>query len=596
MLAAIPKEIGADPGRWRVHALLAHLLEFHRREHKSRYWAMFERAAMTEQELVEDAECLGLVQRTKTKPLQVKQSFSYEYSFPEQESKLHAGSRVRLAEDTNVRLTIEDVDYDLRTLTAKRGKRSGEPPHRMNLIPDEIVEAKAIVDSIERTVREYNATGMLPQALADFLHRRPPRLARRAHGPIISAAGEVGAAAVKAVKGMRNTTLCIQGPPGSGKTHTGGRIIAELLRAGKRVGISSNSHEAICVLLRAVGEAADQARVRFIGAKCGEADREPFHPSISIVATNAAVFDMETLPDLVGGTAWLFSRPEAAGQFDYLFIDEAGQVSVANLVGMAPCAGNLVLLGDQMQLGQPIQGVHPGESGQSVLEYYLQEHATIPDDLGIFLPTTWRMRPELCSFISAGVYENRLTSEPSTLERSVRLTGRRRRIYKAAGLVYVPVGHDGDTFESDEEVAAVREIVSELCGHTLLAGGSAPRRLSFADILVVAPFNLQVRKLEAALPDVRVGTVDKFQGQQAPVVIFSMTASEGDSAPRGIEFLFDSHRLNVAISRAQILAVIVASPKLERTRTSNLEQMKLVNLFCRAAQEGEQAVGATNVL
>jgi uncharacterized protein len=595
MLAAIPKETDADPERWRVHALLAHLLEFHRREHKSLYWAMFERAEMTEQELIEDSECLGAVQRTKAPPVQVKQSFSYEYAFPEQESKLRAGSRVCLAEDTNVRFEIEDLDYDRRTLIIKRGRRSGEPPRRINLIPNEIVDAKAIVGSIERTVREYNQTGSLPKALGDFLYRHHPRLARHGDGPIISNTEEIGSAAINAVKGMRRTTLCIQGPPGSGKTHTGGQIIAELLKAGNRVGISSNSHEAICVLMRAVGEAADETGIRFAGAKCGQADREQFHPSISILATNSAVFETGQLPDLVGGTAWLFSKEEAAGQFDYLFIDEAGQVSVANLVGVAPCAKNLVLLGDQMQLGQPIQGVHPGESGQSVLEYYLQDHATIPDDLGIFLPTTWRMRPEVCAFISAGVYEGRLTSEPSTLERSIRLTGQRRRIHKAAGLVYVPVDHDGDTFESDDEAVVVQELVSELCGHTLDCGNSAPRRLSADDILVVAPFNLQVRKLQAALPGIRVGTVDKFQGQQAPVVIFSMTASEGDSAPRGIEFLFDSHRLNVAISRAQILAVIVASPKLERTRTSNLEQMKLVNLFCRAAQEGEQTVGATGM-
>jgi len=243
-----------------------------------------------------------------------------------------------------------------------------------------------------------------------------------------------------------------------------------------------------------------------------------------------------------------------------------------------------------MQLSQPTQGVHPGESGQSILEYYLQDHATIPANLGIFLPTTYRLRPEVCSFISAGVYENRLTAADCTSQRSIKLTGPKRRIQRAAGLLYVPVLHDGNVYESEEEAIVICEIVEELCSHTLLDGERAPRQLSEKDFVVVAPFNLQVRKLQATLPGIRVGTVDKFQGQEAPVVIFSMTSSEGDSASRGVDFLFDKHRLNVAISRAQILAVIVASPHLERTRCTNLEQIGLVNLFCRAAQEGARAV------
>ncbi len=217
-------------------------------------------------------------------------------------------------------------------------RRLGEPPHRTNLILDEIVAAKAIVDSIERTVRDYAARGSLPKALENFLNRRLSRIAHQANGSIIPQNVDVREAAITAVKGLKNSALCIQGPPGCGRTHIGGRIIAELLRARKRVGIASNSHEAICVLMRAVGEAADIAGVRFTGAKCGEEDREQFRQSISILGTNSAAFEAGPLPDLVGGTAWPFSKPEAAGQFDYLFIDEAGQVSIANLVGMAPCS------------------------------------------------------------------------------------------------------------------------------------------------------------------------------------------------------------------------------------------------------------------
>jgi uncharacterized protein len=338
--------------------------------------------------------------------------------------------------------------------------------------------------------------------------------------------------------------------------------------------------------MKAAAQAADVRGVAFTGANCGEKDRAQYHPSIKILVKNGEVFNEDRLPDLVGGTAWVFSCPEASGRFDYLFIDEAGQVSIANLAAIAPAAKNLVLLGDQMQLSQPAKGVHPGESGTSTLDYYLQDHATIPDDMGIFLPTTYRMRPEICGFISNAFYEGRLKHEECTLDRSIRFEKPARHVQRSAGIAFIPVDHAGNSYESEEEVEVVREVIQDLIGQTFEEHGKVARPVSETDILVVAPFNLQVHKLKAALPGIRVGTVDKFQGQQAPVVIFSMTASEGDASPRGIEFLFDRNRLNVAISRAQVLAIVVASPKLEITRCTRLEQMQLVNLFCRAAQAG----------
>ena len=303
------------------------------------------------------------------------------------------------------------------------------------------------------------------------------------------------------------------------------------------------------------------------------------------------------LPDLVGGTAWVFSCPEAVGQFDYLFVDEAGQVSIANLVGVSPAAKNLVLLGDQMQLNQPMQGLHPGESGSSVLEYLLGHDATVAPDAGIFLPYTWRMRAEVCQFISEGIYEGRLQPHPSTADRSIRFDPAvRERIHREAGLVYIPVIHENYTYECPPEAKAIRAIITELCRQTLSLPGKASRTITCQDILVVAPYKLQVRAIQALLPGVRVGTVDKFQGQQAPVVIYSMTSSEGDISPRGVEFLFNKNRLNVAISRAQILAVLVGSPKLIRTRCNSNEKIRLVNLFCRAVEAGtmrRRIVGAS---
>ena len=231
-----------------------------------------------------------------------------------------------------------------------------------------------------------------------------------------------------------------------------------------------------------------------------------------------------------------------------------------------------------------IQGSHPGDSGKSVLEYLLQDHPTIPSDLGVFLRETWRLHPKICRFISDAVYEGRLSSAPPCKERTVTVPDRAKAIMIEAGLVFVPVDHDGNAQASDEEVTAVAGLVDELLGRERQPGKV---RVGFDDILFVAPNNLQVRALKEHLGDhAKVGSVDRFQGQQAPVVILSMCASDGDASPRGIEFLFNRNRLNVALSRAQSLAVVVANPALARTRCSTLEQMRLVNLFAWVVEEG----------
>jgi uncharacterized protein len=244
-----------------------------------------------------------------------------------------------------------------------------------------------------------------------------------------------------------------------------------------------------------------------------------------------------------------------------------------------------------MQLGQPTQGAHPGESGLSCLDYLLQGHATIPPDMGVFLGETRRLHPDVCAFISGGIYEDRLRPHPCTVNRVVRLPpAGGQRIRKEAGIVFVPVEHDGNAQASDEEVAVIQEIVAELLGRTLTDEHGRPTRpLALTDILLVAPYNMQVRRLTQALgPTARVGSVDKFQGQEAPVVIVSMCASSGDASARGIDFLFSPNRLNVAISRAQSLAIVVGSPRLARARCGSVGQMRFVNLFCRVVEAGVQ--------
>jgi uncharacterized protein len=388
---------------------------------------------------------------------------------------------------------------------------------------------------------------------------------------------------------MHETTLCIQGPPGSGKTFTGARMIAALLTSGKRVGIASNSHRAINLLLREAWCEAKKLGFDGKAAKVcrGDEDMSDLPEEIRQTQSGRDLFGNGAMPQLIGATAFAFSCAEAQSALDYLFVDEAGQVSLASLVAMASSAMNLVLLGDQMQLGQPIQGSHPGESGLSALEYLLQGQPTIPEDFGIFLPRTWRLHPALCHFISGAVYDNRLGCEPHTKERTIVADAQSPAwMTRSAGLVYVPVEHEGNIYESAEEEDRITGLVQDLMALPVRTEDGSIRQITPDDILVVAPYNLQVRRLERRLRRIRVGTVDKFQGQEAAIVIFSMCASSGESSPRGIEFLFNRNRLNVAISRARTLAVLVASPALVRTRCASIEQIQLVNMYCRAVAEG----------
>jgi superfamily I DNA and/or RNA helicase len=283
--------------------------------------------------------------------------------------------------------------------------------------------------------------------------------------------------------------------------------------------------------------------------------------------------------DIAAGTSWMWSRSEFVHTVDTLFVDEAGQMSLANVLAMAGSARNIVLLGDPQQLNQPVKGSHPPGAEKSALEHLLAGRPTITADRGLFLTQTWRMHPDICAYTSEVFYEDRLESEPTLARQSVSAGGS----LSGTGIRYIAVPHSGNRNASAEEVHVVAEAVGEL-----LAGGTwtdrfgATRRLNIEDILVVAPYNTQVRLLRGALPPgARVGTVDKFQGQEAPVVFYSMASSSAEEAPRGMDFLYSMHRLNVATSRARALSVIVCSPTLLKVRCQSTGQMKLANALAR---------------
>lgn len=292
---------------------------------------------------------------------------------------------------------------------------------------------------------------------------------------------------------------------------------------------------------------------------------------------------------LIAGTAWLFSDAAADEMLDYLFVDEAGQVALANIAAIGTSAKSIILLGDQMQLGQPVQGTHPGHSGESSLDYLLGSMPTIPRERGVFLETTWRMHPDVCSFISDAVYDSRLEPEPSNVRRVLVLNDSAHALLRPSGIVFAPVEHAGCSQQSAEEAELIRELYANALTQQYVDRDGGIHPITAENVLVVAPYNMQVNRLKATLPEgARVGTVDKFQGQEAEIVLISMTTSSEAELPRNIEFLFSKNRLNVAISRAKSLAILVANPALTSIRCTTPQQMALVNTMCWVAAVGSQ--------
>lgn len=405
-----------------------------------------------------------------------------------------------------------------------------------------------------------------------------PRIRGKIAGSPLITSTDLQNETLEIINNLDNSYLFIQGPPGAGKTYTSSHIIVELMRRGKKIGVAANAHKAIHNLLDKIEAVAKKKGFQFEGAKkASKGSVESYYDGRcikSIEKTEALTLN----ENLVAGTAWFFSNEYLKEQLDYLFIDEAGQVAVANVVAMGIAAKNIILIGDQMQLGQPIQGTHPGEAGLSILDFLLSDHATIPPEQGVFLDNTRRMRPSVCQFISDAFYEGRLHAHESTSNRSLVFNG---IALPEEGIHVIDAIHEGCSQKSIEEGIIIKRLYQELLEQQFKEDGKEPRIITYKDILVVTPYNVQVNYLRSILPEgAQVGTVDKFQGQEAPIVLISMVTSSAEDLPRNIEFLYSKNRLNVAISRAQCLSVVVVNPNLMEVPCKTVQQMKLVNTFC----------------
>lgn len=561
--------------------LLFNLGLFHKREAKPAQWAVFDSVGKEQDDLIDDLD--GLAGLEATGPAQpVNRSMARTYRFPVQETKLRKGKKatVPVADGPPVTVTIEDMDRTALEITVKVGAaRAQLLTDQLTLHPDWPLNTDVMAAAMRDVIKDQCGQGRFT-AIEHLLARNAPRLNAGVQLDTLNT-GDPVAGTVAAVAAMDGTVLPIQGPPGTGKTYVTARAILSLVRAGHRVGVSSNSHEAIRNVLMGCVSAMEEnpdngtQTATLVHKVSGGDDGYPESlTGVKRVTSNEDAYLKQA--NVVGGTAFFFSRPEFAQAFDWLFVDEAGQVGLANTVAIGRAARNIVLVGDPRQLPQVIQGSHPEPANMSCLEWMLGEHATIPPDRGIFLPISRRMHPDVCSFISGQVYEGRLASHSDTARQLVSGTN-----CPSSGAFWVSVPHEGNAQISLEEVTAIEAAVLDLLTGSWTDKGGINRPMRKSDIIVVAPYNAQVNALRDAMPDgIRVGTVDKFQGQEAPVCLVSMTASSADETSRGIEFLLSLNRINVAVSRAKGVALVFGSPRLRETKCETVEQMRLVNTLC----------------
>jgi uncharacterized protein len=611
-----PAERAEDPpgaARW----LMAQLVEWHRREDKAAWWRFFDLMDMTDEQLFDEKEPVAFLQTLGEPVLARTGTETQLFAYPEQEHDISPGTEVfdprRDPDDTGAAGTVVAVDRAMRTLMLKRPKARVGSPMPTALVPRDILPTWNLVSSLHRTgawIADHGVDGAdAPLLAARRLLQRIPPAPDASHPESLRAADESALdAAVRLGLALDGEVLPIQGPPGSGKTYTGAHMIVALARAGKRVGVTANSHKVIGNLLD--GVAAADAKTRRPGdrpVRIGQKPKRDATPTSARALPLASNADVEAAlrggdVDVVGAVAWTWCLEQMAAPepiLDVLFVDEAGQMSLANVMACAPAARSIVLLGDPQQLDQPTQGSHPPGAERSALGHLLRDpaglqpdRATIAPHEGLFLDRTWRLHPDLCDYTSHAFYEGRLLPVDG-LERQLVVGG---ETLSGTGVRMVSVPHHGHETASPEEGASVVALIRELLDAraTWFDIDGEEHTLDTSGVIVVAPYNDHVAQIELALAEARiegvaVGTVDKFQGQERPVSIYAMGTSAPELAPRGLEFLYSTNRLNVATSRARAVAAVVCSPALLRVACHTPRQMRLVNALCLAAEATKDA-------
>jgi AAA domain len=579
LTADVPEELAGRNAQQQARWILAHILDWHRREEKALWWEYFRLADLNAEELLDERAGLagltfaGVTGGTAKAPM-------HRYHFPPQDTEIRGGEDLRDVGGDKLG-EVKAISLEERWVDVKKRCDSANI-HPEAVFAHEVINTKVLAKALVR-IGEYVAdNGIIGdgryQAARDLLMREAPRIG----GEPIRLPDETPLDAARRIASKLNGgVLPIQGPPGAGKTHIGARMICALVKSGLKVGITANSHKVIRNLLDEVVEAANESSVDL---QCIHkvTEKEDDQGRLQFTTDNSELLvALRTSCHVAAGTAWLWAREDAFECVDVLFVDEAAQVSLANVLAVSQAAKAIVLLGDPRQLEQPTQGSHPEGTDVSALDHILGNHQTLAEGgRGLFLEETWRLHPDICAFISELFYESRLHPHKGLELQEIRSNG----AIKGSGLRFVPVIHERNQSTSREEADKVQEPVEDILNsHTTWidrTGKELP--VTIKDILIIAPYNAQVFELQDRLPPrARVGTVDKFQGQEAPIVVYSITTSSQADAPRGMEFLYSPNRFNVATSRAKCLCIVVGSPSVFEVQCRTPRQMQLANVFCR---------------
>ena len=582
LLADLPADRSARDADQQARWLLGHMMEWYWREQKVAWWEFFRLAELDDEARLEEPRAIAGLEYVTSIP--DKRIPIDRFRFPEQEVLVGEGDEAHATAKLEVG-TVRSVDHVARTIDVKK-KGATVDVRPTSLFTHKLIGPRpkdAALLRLGTEIAEHGWPARSDVSLArDLLFKSSPRSISQPGTPLRRPGEAIDACAIRLALALDGTVLPIQGPPGSGKTELAAKIICALAQAGRRVGVTATSHAVIANLIKRAVAGAD-ARRPLRALIRHDIDDEDELPGIEYVAKAEKAEERIDEVDVLGATAWQWARPAMADSVDVLIIDEAGQMSLADALAVSACARNLVLVGDPQQLEQPIQGTHPDGVAISVLEHMLDGAQTIPADRGLFLEETHRLHPSICWFTTEQFYEKRLRPAAG-VERQALTT----REVTVPGLYWLPVLHEGNQNRSSEEASAVATLVASCLARgarwTNSRGEAEPLRP--ADILIVAPYNAHVAAIREALAaagrsDVRVGTVDKFQGQQAPIAIYSMATSLPEDAPRGLSFLYNRNRLNVATSRARCASVLVCSPALLRPDCRTPQHLRLASTLAR---------------
>ena len=555
--------------------ILSQLNFYNRKEQRAEWWSYFSNIQKNTEDLIEDNSCIGGLSLLN----KVEEGINniLEFKFPAQITKMKIGDYV-LDQNGENSASLVSIDYTNCIVKLKQNKNKKIP---YSLTPSQPLNIKTIDNSVSDFIKDFNYPNSYP-AIKDFLNRNNSRYKNNIDLSKNTSLEDI----TKRIKSLNSSYLVMQGPPGTGKTYASSRVILDLIKSNYRVAIVCHSHKAILNLIESIDTYSIEQNLRFKGIyNAGNRKIHQEFKNIEIGNTNK--LDLKEF-QLVAGTAWALSNPKHRENskidkiFDFIFFDEAGQLSISKVIASSLSSKNIVMIGDHMQLPQPSLGIIEGESSLSPIEYLIRDKNTISNEKGIFLEKTYRMHSNICDFISNSFYEKRLIADKNNANQKV-LQNNGESIKN--GIYLVDLNHSSSSVQNIKEVNYIQNIYKNLIQKNWINRSSEKDQITNKDILVVSPFNAQVNLLKENLPkNAQIGTIDNFQGQEAPIVIISYTSSDPENIPRGSDFFFDFRRLNVSLSRAKCMGIIILNNKLLNYHCSTIEDMERLNYFCKLSK------------